>query len=40
MVTDSNYRYCGDHFVAYRKIKSLYWVPETNNVIGQLRYFS
>ena len=33
MVTDVNWTYCGDHFIMYKNIKSLYCTPETNIIL-------
>ena len=33
MVTHGNQTYCGYHFVMYRNIKSLCYVPGTNTVL-------
>ena len=30
---DVNQTYCGDYFVTYTNIKSLYYTPETNTVL-------
>ena len=38
LVTDGNQTYCGDYFVMYRNIKSLFCAPETLSVVVQLNY--
>lgn len=35
MVTDGDYTDHGEHWVIYRTLKSLYWMPE-NNIVCQL----
>ena len=30
MVTDVNYTYCGDYFLIFTNIESLYFIPGTN----------
>ena len=37
MLMDVNYSCCGDHFVIYINIESLCYIPETNNVVCQLK---
>ena len=37
LVTDGNQTYCGDHFVMYRNIKSLFCPPGTN-IVSQFNY--
>ena len=38
MVVDHDQTYHGDHFEIYRNIKSLWCVPGTNSVVGQLHF--
>ena len=33
MVTDGNYTHCGEHWVMYRIVESLYCTPETNTTL-------
>lgn len=38
MVTNVNYTYCGEHFIMYANVESLYYTLETN--IAYQLYFN
>ena len=33
MVKNSNWTYCGDHFIMYKNVESLCHIPETNIIL-------